>query len=519
MEFHRRVDELERRNSELEGDNSQLTNAVKSADLNRTKGADKEERLRSLDLEKKNLEQQIKILETQATKLQDSKIEADRRAEGLRREVDLLTHDKNFLTRERTQLQDQVKRLEDKLDRSEMSLLEAKKQAEKYMDRALSANDDIKSKFDAHYTSEIEDLKSRYKRDLEAIKQNLLEVHEAKAAHLAERKDELELRNSKLEKQLSDRQQAYEELLTEFRRMQKATDEELGQLRVTSRAKDEEVRRVTHMYEENMLLVKETKMESESLRAKIDVLKTEYYKIEAVAREGTAELRAELAVAKERLANYDIIEKELDQAIMGAAENAGPEQDGTNAIGNALIQTITSAPTTAKRRIQQSLLLANRLQGKQRELEAAQREIQGMRAKVETAEADAKLQARLLQRTNQPHSYMIADIEKSEKELDFAQRKIKSLEDQMRKLRHENEQLKLAKRSMEADISKLGDRRGEIDNLHSVLIGIINHSTAKKIDVEELRVKLAESMRRGRQESTLGSMSGEMSLKKRQKSG
>ena len=133
--------------------------------------------------------------------------------------------------------------------------------------------------------------------------------------------------------------------------MQRATDEELGQLRVASRAKDEEVRRVTHLYEENMLLVKETKMESESLRAKIDVLKTEYYKVEAVSREGTAEIRAELAVAKERLANYDMIEKELDSAIMNSAEEAGPEMDGSNAIGNALIQTITSAPTTAKRRI------------------------------------------------------------------------------------------------------------------------------------------------------------------------
>ena len=86
-----------------------------------------------------------------------------------------------------------------------MSLLEAKKQAEKYMDRALSANDDIKSKFDAHYTSEVEDLKARYKRDLDQIKSNLVEVHEAKATHLAERKDELELRNTKLEKQLADR--------------------------------------------------------------------------------------------------------------------------------------------------------------------------------------------------------------------------------------------------------------------------------------------------------------------------
>ena len=57
------------------------------------------------------------------------------------------------------------------------------------------------------------------------------------------------------------------------------------------------------------------------------------------------------------------------------------------------------------------------------------------------------MQARLLQKINQPNSYMIADIEKSERELDFAQRKIKSLEDQVRKLRVENDQLKMKDRA------------------------------------------------------------------------
>ena len=102
--------------------------------------------------------------------------------------------------------------------------------------------------------------------------------------HLTERKDELEIRNTKLEKQLADRSAAYEELLYEFRQLQKTTDEEIGHLRVSSRARDDEITRVTHLYEDNMILVKETKMESESLKAKIDVLKSEYYKIESNAR-------------------------------------------------------------------------------------------------------------------------------------------------------------------------------------------------------------------------------------------
>ena len=48
------------------------------------------------------------------------------------------------------------------------------------------------------------------------------------------------------------------------------------------------------------------------MRAKLDILKSEYYKLESTARQGSADIRAELAVTKERLANYELIEKELD---------------------------------------------------------------------------------------------------------------------------------------------------------------------------------------------------------------
>lgn len=76
---------------------------------------------------------------------------------------------------------------------------------------------------------------------------------------------------------------------------------------------------MAHLYEDNMILVKEVKMENESLRAKVEILKTEFYKLESTAREGNAEIKAELSVARERLANYEMIEKELDSAIMGIA--------------------------------------------------------------------------------------------------------------------------------------------------------------------------------------------------------
>ena len=65
-----------------------------------------------------------------------------------------------------------------------------------------------------------------------------------------------------------------------------------------------------------------------------------------------------------------------------------------------------------------------------------------MREKIENSEADVKLHKRLLERTNQPQSYLLADVERSEKELDHAQRKIKQQEEVVKKLKMENEALK-----------------------------------------------------------------------------
>lgn len=77
-------------------------------------------------------------------------------------------------------------------------------------------------------------------------------------------------------------------------------------------SKGDELQRVMHLYEDNMLLVKDLKIENESQKQKIDVLKSEYYKLESTHRTGGADIKAELAVCKERLANYELIEKELD---------------------------------------------------------------------------------------------------------------------------------------------------------------------------------------------------------------
>ena len=169
-----------------------------------------DEQLRKVEHEFGSLKGQKTELELQNGRLQEAKLEIERRNESLKREIDLLNQDKNFLSRENTNLEEKVKRLEDKVDRTELSLLDAKKQAEKYMDRVLSANEDVKSKFETQYTKEIQELKDRYTKELNLTKQNLTDVYERRIEYLNERKDEQERRISKLDSDLREKSKNYE---------------------------------------------------------------------------------------------------------------------------------------------------------------------------------------------------------------------------------------------------------------------------------------------------------------------
>lgn len=48
------------------------------------------------------------------------------------------------------------------------------------------------------------------------------------------------------------------------------------------------------------------------LKEKVNLLKAEFYKSEANAKDSQSSLRAQVAVMKEQLANYELIEKEID---------------------------------------------------------------------------------------------------------------------------------------------------------------------------------------------------------------
>jgi len=52
-------------------------------------------------------------------------------------------------------------------------------------------------------------------------------------------------------------------------------------LKLEARGKGDDLTRVRNMYEDNLVAIKEAKIENEALRQKLEVLKSEYYKLES----------------------------------------------------------------------------------------------------------------------------------------------------------------------------------------------------------------------------------------------
>jgi chromosome segregation ATPase len=207
-------------------------------------------------------------------------------------------------------------------------------------------------------------------------------------------------------------------------------------------------------------------------------------------RQKNADALAQVAVYKERLAHYEAIEKELDDAIINVAESEEQSE-----VGNIVLNAVKAAPTAANRRVQQSLLLANRLQSKQKEVEKLKKELQDLKNQMRNMGDESKMYRKLADKANQPYSYLMADIEKGEKDLNLAFKKLRSKEEEIKQLKDENKSLKMAVNSLQEELSKLMNKRRELDNLQSTLMNIIKGSTTKKISIDFLKTKLTESKR------------------------
>jgi progesterone-induced-blocking factor 1 len=254
--------------------------------------------------------------------------------------------------------------------------------------------------FEKRLNEELISIKDKHNKEIESVKNNLSEIYEKERRMLKEGKEDLQIKNDSITTQLREKQTQYEELLREGKGWQTKIENDQSELRINYRIKVEESERVRLELEELRDDNKIVKNENEMLKDKIALLRSEFFKAESKASQDSADLKAGLAVAKEQLKNYECIENEVDEAILQMGSSPGDSD-------NIYLNTIQYAPTSTKRRVQQSLSLAKQLQTKQDEIHKLRSQIQGHNSESDSTKQELAMVKSLLDQTKQPSAYLI----------------------------------------------------------------------------------------------------------------
>lgn len=94
--------------------------------------------------------------------------------------------------------------------------------------------------------------------------------------------------------QLKEKTKSYDGLLLENRNLARRVEGDLSELRIQHRIKSEELERISNIYEETLTNLKSSKLENEMLREKVNVLKSEYYKVEIENKEEFNNMKSQL---------------------------------------------------------------------------------------------------------------------------------------------------------------------------------------------------------------------------------
>nr|XP_046196485.1 progesterone-induced-blocking factor 1-like [Oncorhynchus gorbuscha] len=197
-------------------------------------------------------------------------------------------------------------------------------------------------------------------------------------------------------------------------------------------------------------------METEKHQKKLEVMTKELYRLQASSEKQITELQAQNAEQQARLQTYEKLEQELDDVTMQAAETDNEEEAERVLFSYGYGANV---PTTAKRRLRQSVHLARRLLQLEKQNTLLRRDLE--RRNTHTGQISEELEAanRLLQQAQQPYSYLIDTVRQRDTQILSLRERITQLEEDTRSLRKEKTSLQQVKNNMASDLERLLNHR------------------------------------------------------------
>jgi len=355
---------------------------------------------------------------------------------------------------------EKILELQSKVD----SLREKKKDLTRKVElEQVSSTQEVRDQINA----EIRRFQEKASTDLENVRSQMSALHQKEVTLLLDRVQTAEERANSLQTRLDTEEQAHQAHQLSFSRVRAELQNEITELTGNLKLKTFEIERAGFTMEEVSSSRQKLDLENTQLKKQMEVMRQEFYNLELQYKEGRASERAELMTLREQMKGYMTLEKDLDATIRNCAE--APTVDAQEAL--LIGTTLGSAPASAQRRIQQSLLLAQELQKKNREarvatlkLDEAEQEISRLKQDLEAA----RLESRAAQ-CSEPQVYLHTALRDQKGETNRLKRELRSCQQELDVAQQQAEKAQRAKLQVEEDLRKLLVQRQHLEELQTLI--------------------------------------------------
>ncbi|XP_057703771.1 progesterone-induced-blocking factor 1 isoform X2 [Corythoichthys intestinalis] len=471
-----RYEEERRRRTELELRSQRLTMELADTKQHIKDGDYRRENYPNIKRERDGLEAELKEVKRKLDTLTLAHEAVGRERESLVKEMatlqqstTLLQKDKEYLHRQNMELSIRCAHEEDRLERLQVQLEDTKKSREDAYDKYVASSDHYKSEYERKLRDELENVRLKTGQEIDNLQRTSREMYERENRNLREARDNAVLEKERACAAERDSQSRYDQLLEQFRQLQLGTDSRVAELSNQAKLHCFEAERAQMMKEETDKALAQCQVECEKQRKKLEVLTQEFYRLQTSSEKRTAELHAQNAEQASRLETYEKLEKELDQVTMQAAEIENEEEAERVLFSYGYGANV---PTTARRRLQQSVHLARRVLQLERQNTSLRRDLEKHQSQTGQISEELLAANQLLEQTQQPYSYLIETVRHKDGQINGLKQRVASLEDDVTSLRKERTALLQVKNNMAADLERLLNHREELAMMKQVLISM-----------------------------------------------
>ncbi|NWT01258.1 PIBF1 factor, partial [Mionectes macconnelli] len=391
----------------------------------------------------------------------------------IQQSLNLLQKDKDYLNRQNMELSVRCAHEEDRLERLQIQLEDAKKAREEMYEKYVTSRQVIvhhyKTEYEKKLHEELEQIRLKTNQEIEQLRSTSKEMYERENRNLREARDNAVAEKERAVTAEKDALRKYNQLLEQYRQMQLGTESKVAELLHQSKLKSFETEHVQLLQQETAKNLSQCQMECEKYQRKLEVLTKEFYSLQSSSETRIIELQTQNSEFQARLDTYEKLEKELDEIILQTAEMEDEVEAERVLFSYGYGANV---PTTAKRRLKQSVHLARRLLQLEKQNSLLVKDLEHQKEQVIQISQELDRANSLLNQAQQPYKYLIETVQQRDSQISLQKEHITQLEKDVSLLNKEKTALLRVKNQMAADLERLLNDREELATMKQILISL-----------------------------------------------